>query len=437
MTPAPTIAEVAALYRQRATTPREVTETCLARIKAHDGTLNAFTTVMADHARAAADRAGAELARGHDRGPLHGIPVGVKDIIDIAGQPTGYGSHPAFRTMATRNATLIDRLETAGAILIGKTNCLEFAYGAVNPAVGQTNNPRDPTRTAGGSSGGSAAAVAAGMALAAIGTDTGGSIRIPAAYCGVTGLKPTCGTVPMEGVFPLSPTLDHAGPIARTAACTLALHDALTATTGPTAAIPPHSLRLGILRDHADAPCLRPDVRAAFAAACAALRTAGATLTDIRLDLTGMADTLVTILLPEAALIHATRRAEHPSAYAPATLAQIDAGPGVTAMDWLRAMDRRRALTEAMEAALDGLDALIAPTAPWVAPAEDPAVTHDAGFDEMLCTGPTNLTGLPSVTIPCGTGDHGLPVGLLLTGPRHGDRRLLRVAAGLEPHLQP
>jgi aspartyl-tRNA(Asn)/glutamyl-tRNA(Gln) amidotransferase subunit A len=361
--------------------------------------------------------------------------VAVKDIIDIAGFPTGYGSHPAFRTHPTRNAALIDRLETAGAVIIGKTNCLEFAYGAVNPAVGQTNNPHDPTRTAGGSSGGSAAAVAAGMALAAIGTDTGGSVRIPAAYCGVTGLKPTYGAIPMDGTFPLSPTLDHAGPISRTAACTLALHDALTATTGPTAPLDPHTLRLGILRDHADAPCIHPDVRAAFDAACNALRAAGATLSDIRLDFTGMAETLVTILLPEAALIHATRRAVHPSAYAPATLAQIDAGLTVTAMDWLRAMDRRRALTAAMETALDGLDALIAPTAPWVAPAEDPAVTHDAGFDEMLCTGPTNLTGLPSVTIPCGSGDHGLPVGLLLTGHRHGDRRLLRLAAGIEPHL--
>jgi aspartyl-tRNA(Asn)/glutamyl-tRNA(Gln) amidotransferase subunit A len=436
MTAPPTITGVAALYRQRATTPREVTETCLARITAQDATLNAFTHVMADEALAAADRAVAELAAGHDRGPLHGIPVAVKDIIDIAGQPTGYGSHPAFRTHPTRNAAIIDRLETAGAVIIGKTNCLEFAYGAVNPAVGQTNNPHDPTRTAGGSSGGSAAAVAAGMALATIGTDTGGSIRIPAAYCGVTGLKPTYGTVPMDGTFPLSPTLDHAGPIARTAADTLTVLDALTATTGPTAPIPPYTLRLGILRDHSDAPCIHPDVRAAFDATCRALQMAGATLTDIRLDLTGMAETLVTILLPEAALIHATRRAAHPTAYAPATLAQIDAGPTVTAMDWLRAMDRRRALTAAMDSALDGLDALIAPTAPWVAPAEDPAVTHDAGFDEMLCTGPTNLTGLPSVTIPCGTGAHGLPVGLLLTGPRHGDRRLLRLAAGIAPHLQ-
>jgi aspartyl-tRNA(Asn)/glutamyl-tRNA(Gln) amidotransferase subunit A len=152
-------------------------------------------------------------------------------------------------------------------------------------------------------------------------------------------------------------------------------------------------------------------------------------------DLADMAGALIDILLPEAALIHASRRAAHPEGYAAATLAQIDAGPGVSAMAWLRAMDHRRALTVAMEDALHGLDALLSPTAPWVAPAEDPVVVDGDGHDEMLCTGPTNLTGLPSVSIHGGTGEGGLPVGLMLTGARGGDRRLMRLAAGIEAVL--
>jgi aspartyl-tRNA(Asn)/glutamyl-tRNA(Gln) amidotransferase subunit A len=431
-----TIPALAAQFRSGETTPRAATLACLDRIARLDPALNAFTTVTADAALAAADRAGADLASGHDRGPLHGVPVALKDLIDMGGVPTGYGAAPVFRTHPTRNATLVDRLEAAGAVIIGKTNMLEFAYGAVNPSVGQTNNPRDPTRTAGGSSGGSAAAVAAGMAFAAVGTDTGGSIRIPAAYCGIVGLKPTFGLVPLDGVFPLSPTLDHAGPMARCSTDALLLLDALSGQTGPTIPLPPAGRSFGILRDHSDAACIRPDVRAAFESACARLAEAGATFHDVHLpDLHGMTQVLLDILLPEAAIIHATRLKTHPDAYASETLAQLTAGPSVTAIAYLHALEHRRRLTAAMEDALSGLDALIAPTAPWVSPDEDPAVTHGEGLDELHCTGPTNLTGLPSVSLFCGTGEGGLPVGLMLTGPRHGDRRLMRLAAGLEPHL--
>jgi aspartyl-tRNA(Asn)/glutamyl-tRNA(Gln) amidotransferase subunit A len=433
-----TIAELGAAFRSGASSPTDAVALCLAQITAHDEALNAMITLTTESAVAAAERAGRDLRAGVDRGPLHGVPVVLKDLIDVAGVPTGYGSAPAFRTIPARNAALVDRLETAGAVILGKANLLEFAYGAVNPLVGQTNNPWDPARTAGGSSGGSAAAVAAGMAFAGVGTDTGGSIRVPAAYCGIVGLKPTFGLVPLEGVFPLSWTLDHAGPLTRTSACALAFLDALAGTSGPSTPLPLTGRRFGILRAHVDDPCVRPDVRAAFTAACDALADAGASFVDVHLsELDGMAEAVIDILLPEAAIIHASRLAEHRDAYGPQTRAQIEAGPGVSAMAYLRARDHRRRLTEAMEAAVVGLDALIAPSVPWVAPAEDPAVHGDEGYAEMHCTGPANLTGQPSVSIYGGPGEAGLPTGLMLTGPRGGDRRLLRVCMGIETVLPP
>lgn len=432
------IAGLGAALRRHDATPRQAVEACLAQIAAHDGGLNAFSTVMADRARAAADRAGAELAAGIDRGPLHGVPVAIKDLIDVAGVPTGYGADVVFQTVPSRNATLVDRLETAGAVIIGKTNMLEFAYGAVNLKVGQTNNPWDIARTAGGSSGGSAAAVATGMAYAAVGTDTGGSIRIPAAYCGVVGLKPTYALVPVAGVFPLSQTLDHVGPMARTCADTLVLLDVLAGTEGLQGSIPLAGRRLGILRDLIDGPSVRPDVRAAFDAACETLVQAGAVLTDVHLpELAGMQQALLDILLPEAALIHATRRDAHAAAYASQTLAQIDAGPTVSATAYVRAMEYRQALSGAVDRVLGGLDALISLTAPWVAPAEDPAVDGDEGLAEMMFTGPTNLTGHPSLSLFGGLAAHGLPIGLLLTGARGADRALLRLGLGIEAVLPP
>lgn len=425
-------------FREGGLTPLEVVDACLRRIEELDTGLNAFTTVMSERARAAARHAGEELQHGIDRGPLHGVPVALKDLIDVAGVPTGYGSAPVFRTLPGRHSLIVERLETAGAVIIGKTNMLEFAYGAVNPEVGQTNNPWDRERTSGGSSGGSAAAVAAGMAFASVGTDTGGSIRIPASYCGVAGLKPTFGLVPLEGVFPLSWTLDHAGPMARTCADALAMLDALTLQSGPTEPLPLAGLRFGILRDHADAACTQPDVRVAFAAACDSMKDAGATFRDVSLpDLDGMAQALLDILLPEAAVIHEDRHAAHPDSYAPVTRAQIEAGPHVTGVAYLKGLAHKARLTAAMEAALEGIDALLAPTAPWVSPAEDPAVVGDEGFDEMLCTGPANLTGLPSLSLFGGSGEQGLPVGIMLTAARGADRRLLRIGAGIEQVIAP
>ena len=205
--PAFGISQLKQRYRDGSLTPRQAVEQSLSRLAEWEPKLNAFAHVMGDSALADADRLGAELAAGQDRGPLHGIPVAIKDLIEVEGAPTAYGSKVLPPQMATRDAELVRRLREAGAIIIGKTQLLEYAYGIAHPDIGQTNNPHDPARTSGGSSGGSAAAVAAGIVPLAIGTDTGGSIRIPASYCGIVGVKPSFGLVPLDGVFPLSRAL--------------------------------------------------------------------------------------------------------------------------------------------------------------------------------------------------------------------------------------
>ena len=263
------IAEVAARYRDGSLSPVAVTELALARIAALNPAINAFITVTAAGALAAAQRAEQELRRGKDRGPLHGIPIALKDLIDTAGVRTTCGARILADHVPQHNAGIVDRLQAAGAVLVGKTNLLEFAYGIVHPDFGPTWNPWGPDRTAGGSSGGSAAAVAAGMCYAAVGTDTGGSIRIPAAYCGVAGLKPTYGLVSTQGIFPLSWSLDHAGPIPRTSADAALLFGALLGQeTAPIVPANLRGLRLVVLADHRAGAELEPAVVHAFDDAC-------------------------------------------------------------------------------------------------------------------------------------------------------------------------
>ena len=433
------IADAAKALRDGSADPVEETQAAFERIARAEPRLNAFSLLAEDHAIARATRARAELRSGFDRGPFHGVPVSVKDLIDMGGLVTGYGTSAPLRSgPQPRNAELVDRLEAAGAVIVGKNNCLEFAYGAVNPEVGQTNNPHDPNRTAGGSSGGGAAAVAAGLVWGAVGTDTGGSIRIPAAYCGITGLKPSFGAVSLEGVFPLSPTLDHAGPMTRSAADALAMFDVLSGQDGATDPLPARRLRLGVIREQARHPAIRPDVLETFDKTLEMLAAAGAVIEEVSLpELAGFGERLVEILLPEAALIHATRLAAHEADYGPQTLAQLQAGPEVSAMTYLAARDYSRALSGAYARGLAGFDALIAPSVAWVAPREDPAVDGEDGFVEMLCSGLGNLVGAPSVSIFAGPGEAGMPVGLTLNGPTGGDRMLMRVATEIESLLPP
>src|SRR3954464_5015214 len=267
------IATLGRLYRARVISPTEVTRAVLDRIRRLDRRLNSFITVLEQPALDQARKAETELASGHDRGPLHGVPVSLKDLIDTAGTRTTAASRLWRDRVPATSATVAQRLEQAGAVLIGKCNLLEFAYGIVHPDYGQCNNPWNTQRTSGGSSSGSAASVAAGMGWGSVGTDTGGSIRIPAAYCGVVGFKPTYGRVSLHGICPLAVSLDHAGPLARTVAdaailfAALAGYDSLDPLSLPdpvaddVAAITDdvRGLRLGVVAEHLGAD-LHPGV---------------------------------------------------------------------------------------------------------------------------------------------------------------------------------
>jgi aspartyl-tRNA(Asn)/glutamyl-tRNA(Gln) amidotransferase subunit A len=436
------IAAVAAGYRDGSLRPTAVTEAVLSRIAAQNGTLNAYLTVTVDLARAAAARAEDEVRRGHDRGLLHGIPIALKDLIDTAGVRTTCGSRILADHVPAANAPIVDHLEDAGAVLVGKTNLLEFAYGIVHPDVGPTWNPWAPDRTAGGSSGGSAAAAAAGLCYAAVGTDTGGSIRIPAAYCGVAGLKPTYGLVSTQGIFPLSWSLDHAGPIARTCADAALLLDALLGRRpAPLAPADLRGLRLAVLASHRRGADLQPAVVEAFEGALRDLAAAGAVLTEVSIpDLHLAEDALFGVLGPEASAIHDPWLRARPEDYAPFTRLQLELGYLVSGMAHVRGQQYRRYLAGQLLEVLAGADAILSPTAPWVAPHEDPVIADQAGAAEGRRTGLYNLSGLPALTVNCGFGPADpadptsapLPIGLQIAGRPGADRLVLAIGAAFE-----
>ncbi len=425
------IAEIGAMYRAGSLSPVELTRRCLDRIEALNPVLNAFITVTAIEALKAASTAERELRGGQDRGPLHGIPIALKDLIDTAGVRTTCASSIRRDHVPAQDAALVTRLKASGAVSLGKTNLLEFAYGIVHPEYGQTNNPWDATRTSGGSSGGSAAAVAAGMCFAAVGTDTGGSIRIPASYCGLAGLKPTYGRVPLQGVFPLSWSLDHAGPIARSSQDARLL---LEAMLGESVVERPslRGLRFGVIQH--DGAELQPEVVSAFDHACNALETAGARRVPVAIRDLELADAaLLNVLLPEASVVHQPWLATRGQDYAPLTRTQIELGFAIPAVVHIRAQQYRRHLTRQFLNAFQLVDVLLSPSVHWEAPHEDPVfAADDAGALEARRSGPHNLTGLPALSINCGYGAHGLPLGLQILAPSHRDGLALAVGTALE-----
>ena len=368
-------------------------------------------------------------------GPLSGRPVAVKDIIAVEGLPTRCGSPSTSDAPATADAPLVGRLRAAGAEVFATAQCLEFAAGFANPRVGDTRNPRDPARTSGGSSGGSAALVAAGVCDLAIGTDTGGSIRIPAAYCGVVGLKPTYGLVPTDGVFPLSPSLDHAGTITATAADGIALLQAIAGPRPAPAAPPARSADgvpvIGVLAAQLADPSVTPEVRAALSAALGRLTAAGWRLREVNPPWLAAPqrweEALAFIVAREAAASHAGRDT---SQDAEGTRALLAFGAAVTPEQYARARAAQAELAAAVEETLDGIDALAGPTVGYCAPEQDPPFGVGDDNAEGRFTGPYNLTGHPAVSIPVPAA--GLPVGLQLAGRRDGDLALLELAAATE-----
>src|SRR5262245_37483310 len=432
------IAEVASRYRAGSLSPVAATRQALDRIATLDSALNSFITVCADESLAQAAAAERELAAGRHRGPLHGVPVAIKDLIDVAGVPTTYASRADSPRTPASDAALVRALKEAGAVILGKTNLLEYAYGAVHPDFGQTNNPWDAKRTSGGSSGGSAAAVAAGLCFAAVGTDTGGSIRIPAAYCGVAGLKPSYGLVSLDGVQALSWSLDHAGPLARSCVDAGLLLAAMSGRPCRVAPAPLPGLRLGLMAHPGAERYLQPDVVQVMARTAEKLRAGGAVVRDV--DIAGLelaADALLAIISPEASVIHQRRIAEQPQGFGETTRLQIEAGFAIPATAYVRAQQLRRELGVRFRALFAEVDALLSPAVPRVAPAEDPALNDEAGAGEMLYSAVYNLVGLPAASVPCGLSVQGLPMGLQIVGPRGADERVLSIGAAVEAMTPP
>ena len=378
--------------------------------------LNAVVSVTGAPSRAAA-------------GPLAGQPVAVKDIIAVAGLPTRCGSPASDPAPAVADAQLVARLRAAGAEVFATSQCLEYAAGFAHPDIGDTRNPRDPSRTSGGSSGGSAALVAAGVCNLAIGSDTGGSIRIPAAYCGVTGLKPTHGLVPLDGVFPLSPTCDHAGTLTATAADGAALLAVIAGLPAPPPAGPGRVI--GVLAAQLADPSVTSEVRHALDNALAALAVAGFGLTEIRApwldELPRWEHALAVIVAYEAYRVHEHRDT---GKYADGTRSVLDFGQSVTSGQYAAALADRDELLTAVDASLDEADVLAGPTVGYCAPEQDPPFGVGDDAAEGRFTGPYNLTGHPAVSLPVPV--PALPVGLQLAGRRGSDLALLAIASAAE-----
>jgi 2-dehydropantoate 2-reductase len=384
------------------------------------GPLNAVVTLFPAPAR-------------RQEGPLHGVQVAVKDMIDIAGHPRGNGNpHDMAGPPAAADAPVVTALRDAGAEVFAATSLLEYAAGAVHPEVPEARNPFGPGRTAGGSSGGSAALVGAGVCPVALGTDTGGSIRIPAHYCGIAGFKPSFGSIDVAGVQPLSPSLDHVGLLGADVAITTRVFAVITGrSTAPRPAAP----RLGIDRSRMEHDSIRPGAAAALREAVDRLgRAFGVTEADGS-GLTEIAATYDDILLWEAWQVHRDQVESHPERYGPETLRLLQTASH-TSEDAYRAAQRRREdlLPRAAEV-YQGIDVLLTPAAPFTAPATTPPVDTADGELEGLFTALFNVTGDPALVLPCGWDADGLPVGIQLSAPRGADMPLLAAAALIEESL--
>lgn len=448
-----TIAEAAALIGSRQLSPVELTETYLRRIEQLNPTINAYITVTADRALADARRAADEIAAGRTRGPLHGIPIALKDLYNTAGIRTTAGAKIHADFIPAEDSTVARRLGEAGSVLLGKLNTHEYAYGVTtdNPHFGPTRNPWNTDAIPGGSSGGSGAAIAAGMAAGTMGTDTGGSIRIPASLCGCVGLKPTYGRVSKAGVAPLSWMFDHAGPLTHTvedAALMLqpiAGYDPADFSTVP-APVDDYTthLRDGVRGLRAGVPRgwffdrLDDEVRAAIERALDTLRGLGVEVRDV--DIPGI-DTcigaLFGLVLVEAQEIHADSLATRPGDFGPDVAAILGSPAPGTAMV-TQALRARYALTETMRRVLTDVDLLITPTTPIPATrigqetvayggAEEPVI-----FAMIRCTAPFNATHLPALSLPCGFTATGLPIGLQIAGRPFDEATVLRAGHAYE-----
>lgn len=445
-----TLAQAADMIAAKQLSPVELTEAVLARIADVEPAISAFATVTAESARVAAQQAADEIARGNYRGPLHGVPLGLKDLFEVAGVPNTSSSKVREHHIPASNSTVTERLMQAGAVLVGKTHLHEFAYGATTP---MTRNPWNAAMTAGGSSGGTAAALAAGMMLGGMGTDTGGSIRIPSAACGVVGLKPTFGRVSRRGVTPLSWSLDHAGPMARTVRDTalmlgqiagydradpgtvdVPVADYVGALTGDI-----KGLRIGV-PENFFTDNLDPQIAAATEAAVAELSRLGAAVHPVEIP---MADAIVPtewgMLVPEASAYHQGMLRDSGDLYTDETRTFLEAGELVLATDYIKALRVRTLIQAAFRDLYTDIDVLVAPTiAAPALPLDNLEVTWPDGTTEgatiayVRFSAPGNVTGLPALSVPSGFTDSGLPTGIQIIGRPFDEVTVLRVGDAFE-----
>jgi aspartyl-tRNA(Asn)/glutamyl-tRNA(Gln) amidotransferase subunit A len=434
--------DAGARIERREITSVELTRACLDRIAAKNDSLRAFITVTAEQAMAEAARADADIAAGRYRGPLHGVPISIKDLVDVAGTPTTSGSNVPPR-QPTHDAPVVANLKRAGAVIVGKTNLHEFAFGTTSDetAFGAVRNPFDTSRSAGGSSGGAAVALVERMCYGSVGTDTGGSIRIPAAACGVVGLKPTSGEISAEGVVPLSVSLDHVGPLALDVIDAALLYHAMLDGDARHDRVPVTAegpLWLGVPEPYF-LDKLDDETSRLFDEARRTLTTGGRSVSAVSVaHAERTADVYLHIVLPEASWYHAPLMAAHADGYSPGVRLRLEMGRYVLAEDYVRAMHARTVLRKAVDKALEGLDALLLPAlAIGAPPIGASSVTIRGGAEPVRAmmlrlTQLFNITGHPAIALPCGRGADGLPRALQLVGHRGGTDRLIAVAAAVE-----
>jgi len=437
------LSEASELIRNKKVSPVELTRACLERTEQADPELGAFITVTADLALEQAQTAEAEIHRSSYRGPLHGIPIALKDLLDTAGVRTTAGSAVFADRVPAEDCEVARRLKAAGAVLVGKTNLHEFAYGGsgVIGHFGPVRNPWDRERITGGSSSGSAAAVAAGMCFAAIGSDTSGSIRLPAAYCGIVGIKPTYGLVPLRGVIPLSWSYDHVGPMARSVRDTalvlreiagydrrdISSHRFSAEDFAAALERPPEPMRIGLARqmffDDLD-----PEIKRAVDAAILLLQQFG----ELR-EVAVPVERDRTVFAAEAFAYHAEMVARSPELYDPETLRRIRSGAEITAAAYIRKRQELDELRRRAPEIFKEVDVVVTPTTPIPPPKVDDLVGDRSQLrpQELLMlrnTRPFNSLGLPAVSVPCGFTRDGLPVGMQVAGPLAGEATVLRLA---------
>jgi aspartyl-tRNA(Asn)/glutamyl-tRNA(Gln) amidotransferase subunit A len=444
-----TLAEAANQVRDGKLSPVELVRASLDRIEALEPKLHAFATVTGEAALEVARTAEQEIRSGRYRGPLHGIPIGIKDLYETRGIPTRAGSKAYADNVPARDSACVEKLAAAGAVMVGKTQTHELAYGVTTPP---TRNPWDLGRVPGGSSGGSAAAVSAGECLAAVGTDTAGSIRIPAAVCGVVGVKPTFGRVSRYGVIPLSWSFDHAGPLARTVRDAALVLNAISGhdiRDPSTVEVPvpdfAESLDVGVERLVLALPSnyffdrVDQEVEHAVRQSAEVFAGLGAQVRTVELPLAEYAfATLFGISLPEASEYHRTTLRERSESLGDDVRGYLELGEMELETQYVRAQRTRQMIKEAWRTALEGIDAVLTPTVPAMAASVGQESFSLPGGDEpvvsawLRLTCPLNVVGLPAVSIPCGFAGNGLPIGLQIFGRPFQEATVLRIAHAYE-----